>query len=133
MGQLKDLIERNAVELRELKARIDQTWKSRRQSPENQLAWENARANFHQRYNDLAFPGGYAGVLNRILDGDPPTIEAALSFIEVRPYFFRSGYMFEDLLRKLKRAPLRPADAERLGQALQAYDAYRANRRERLP
>jgi hypothetical protein len=63
---------------------------------------------FHARYDLLAFPGGYASreVRARILNGDFAAIEAAICFLEVRPYFFRSGYMFKDLLRALKRAPL---------------------------
>jgi hypothetical protein len=62
----------------------------------------------------LAFPGGYEGALDRIVSGDPETMEAAICFLECRPYFFRSGYMFKDILRKCKRAPLSPEQTSRL-------------------
>ena len=33
-------------------------------------------------------------------------MEAAVCFLEVRPYFFRSGYMWKDIFRRCRRAPL---------------------------
>jgi hypothetical protein len=41
-------------------------------------------------------------------------MEAAICFLECRPYFFRSGYMFKDILRRCRRAPLLPQQAVRL-------------------
>jgi hypothetical protein len=52
--------------------------------------------------------------LRRIEYGDPEAMEAAICFLEVRPYFFRSGYMFWDILRKCRKAPLSRAQAKRL-------------------
>ena len=37
-----------------------------------------------------------------------------MSFLEVDPYFFRSGYIKADLLRHLKRAPLTRSQEQRL-------------------
>jgi hypothetical protein len=34
--------------------------------------------------------------------------------LEVQPYFFRSGYMFSEIMKKLKRAPLSTDQFERL-------------------
>ena len=80
-------------------------------------------------YDALAFPGGYSSALERIAAGEPEAIEAALAFLEIRPYFFRSGYMYKDLLRKTKRAPLSDAQARRFVRIVQAYADYRARRR----
>ncbi len=66
---------------------------------------------------------------DRILAGDSEAIEAALCFVELRPYFFRSGYMFKALLPKLKRAPLSATEAARLQTVLSAYDAWREPKR----
>jgi hypothetical protein len=41
-------------------------------------------------------------------------MEAAICFLECRPYFFRSGYMFKDILRRCRRAPLSSKQAARL-------------------
>lgn len=125
-SQLVHMIQRNAQELRDLHARIHETFRTLKQSPE---AWEAACAEFHRRYDQLAFPGGYTGALDRIRAGDLRTIDTALAFVECRPYFFRSGYMFKDLLRKLKRAPMDAARAKRLGFVLKAYADYRDRRR----
>ena len=78
--------------------------------------WKEACEEFHARYDGLAFPGGYqrGGALYRIAYGDADTMEAAICFLEIRPYFFRSGYMFKDILRKCRRAPLSSAQASRL-------------------
>jgi hypothetical protein len=123
------VIQKNAAELRHLHARVNETFAVRKQSPDATDAWKAAAREFRQRYDQLAFPGGYTGALDRILAGDRNTIEAALSFVECRPYFFRSGYMFKDLLRKLKRAPLDATSATRLEAVLNAYADYRRRRR----
>ncbi len=58
------------------------------------------------------FPGDIRE--DKITYGDPEALEAAICFPEVRPYFFRSGYMFKDILRKCRRAPLSRNQADRL-------------------
>jgi hypothetical protein len=127
--RLKNQIEEGASEIRRLHARIHETVKERDQSPEKRSAWELACKEFHNRYDQLSFPGGSVGAYERILAGDPSTIESALCFIEVRPYFFRSGYLFKDLLRKLKRAPLDEPSMKRLSAVVAAYEFYRQQSR----
>jgi len=53
------------------------------------------------------------------------TIEEAICFLEVRPYFIRSGYMFKDILRKCKRAQLSPAQAARLEVVKEKQDEWK--------
>ena len=125
---LKELILSNAEKIRELASRVHKTFRTRSSSPQARRNWEAACQAFHSHYDELAFPGGYGGALERIVAGDPDTIEVALCFLEVRPYFFRSGYMFKDILRKTKRAPLPSHQAARLAQIVEAYAAYRAQR-----
>ena len=43
-------------------------------------------------------------------------IEIALCFLEVRPYFFRSGYHWKTILQKCKRAPISGEQSERARQ-----------------
>ena len=112
--QLKKLILANAAEIVRLYSRIHETLRFRGQSPEQTEEWSRACLEFHTRYDSLAFPGGYRGALDRIAAGDPQAMEAAVCFLECRPYFFRSGYMFKDILRKCKRAPLSEEQALRL-------------------
>jgi hypothetical protein len=112
--RIKEQIRKNAVEIVRLNARIRDTVRHRDESAKKRLEWKQACAEFHTRYSNLAFPGGYVGARERIKAGDPNTVEAAICFLEVRPYFFRSGYMFKDILRKCRRAPLSPDQAGRL-------------------
>ena len=64
----------------------------------------------------------------RIRSGDTDAIEAALCFVELRPYFFRSGYMFKTLLPMLKRVQLTPSQRERFSRVTLAYDKWRAQK-----
>ncbi len=58
------------------------------------------------------------GSLDRACDErrytDPGLIEFAICFLEVDPWFFRSGYLKQVLLTRLKRSDLDPPDKERL-------------------
>ena len=113
--RLKEQIRENAAEIECLRLRIHETYAERSKSSEKMQQWKQACAEFHSRYPSLAFPGGYQGLVwERILAGDPQTMESAICFLEVRPYFFRSGYMFKDLLRKCRKAPLSADQAARL-------------------
>lgn len=125
-ANLKRQIEQNAQEIRRLHARIHETVGLREKSPALRQAWQEACREFHSRYDALAFPGGYEGAPARILAGDPATLETALCFIELRPYFFRSGYMYRQVLTKLKRAPLSAEQQVRLQSVLTALTAWRA-------
>jgi hypothetical protein len=126
---VKELILRNAAEINRLKARIDETFKTRNKNENKRREWESACKDFHSNYDRLAFPGGLDGAYERILTGDAETMEAAISFLECRPYFFRSGYMFKDILRK--KAPLSHRQKERLEAVLKSYNEYRQHRNEK--
>jgi hypothetical protein len=125
---LKATIQRNADEIVRLHERVHETVQRRDVNAEGREAWVRACAEFHEKFDRLAFPGGYQDAAQRILAGDPYTIEAALCFFEIRPYFFRSGYMYGALLRKTKRATLDTAQASRLKAVLDRDAAWRAKK-----
>lgn len=112
------VIQENAKRITELHNRIHETVKHRDDSPEARAAWSQACAEFHAQYDGLAFPGGYEAGLLKIHAGDEGAIENALAFLEVRPYFFRSGYMRIKLMRRLKHAELSARQAERFQRVL---------------
>lgn len=120
----------NAEEIRRLHARINETYRNRGKAPGATELWSRACEEFHARYDGLAFPGGYDTALERIKNGDAEAIESALCFIEIRPYFFRSGYMYKIFMRKLKRAPLSDKQSKRFATVVQAYEEWRQKRRE---
>ena len=104
----------NAAEINRLKARIAETLRFHSKNAGEKREWEDACKEFPSNYNRLAFPGGLDGANERILAGDPVAMEVAICFLECRPYFFRSGYMFKDILRKIKKAPLSHGQRERM-------------------
>ncbi len=129
-------ITENADEIRLLHKRIHSAFQHRDEGPAKRAEWEQACRDFHANYNRLAFPGGYwtdskNNALSRILAGDAYTIEAAICFLEVRPYFFRSGYMFKDILRKAKKAPLSEDQAARLNKVIERLEAWKQNKSQK--
>lgn len=64
----------------------------------------------------------------RLRAGEKEAIDYALDFIEVRPYFFRSGYMYQDFLRVLRNCPLSDSQRYRYDQLRARYDEYRKMR-----
>jgi hypothetical protein len=85
-ARLKRQILENTAEIIRLKARIKKSFRDRGKSPAKRHEWEQACAEFHARYDGLAFPSGYqgGGVLNRISYGDREAMEAAICFLEIR-------------------------------------------------
>jgi hypothetical protein len=126
--RLKREILAGAQEVSRLHARIHETFKTRGNSSKDRDTWASACREFHARYNELAFPRGYEGAEARIVAGDSETIEAALCFLELRPYFFRSGYMYQSLLRKMKRAAVTKDQAERLQVVLDRLNEWRTRK-----
>jgi hypothetical protein len=125
---MKERIRDNAAEIERLRSRVRETYAERSKSPKKKHEWEQACAQFHERYGSLAFPGGYGGALDRISSGNPEAMVAAICFLECRPYFFRSGYMFKDILRRCRRAPLLPEQAARLEVIEQKLLEWRARK-----
>lgn len=91
-------------------------------SDEAREEWSQACAEFHARYEELCLPWGpYPNFHEKLVAGDPEIVEVALSFLEVRPYFFRSGYHWKTILKKCKRAPMSGQQRERFTVVLQKY------------
>jgi hypothetical protein len=112
--RIKQTILDNAAEIVRLSQQLHETRKQRELSPEKWSEWQQVYTGSYERYLSLAFPGGLDGAYERIVSGYPEAMEAAICFLELRPYYFRSGYMFEDILRKCKHAPLSPEQVARL-------------------
>lgn len=121
-------IEQAAAEIVRLHGRIHATFAHRHEGPAKNREWQNACSDFRARYDALSFPGGESKI-ERITDGDPDAMEAALCFLECRPYFFRSGYLFKRLLRRAKRAPLSDSQQQRLALVIERQAAWQKRKR----
>jgi hypothetical protein len=83
----------------------------------------------HDRYSSLCLPGGWdEHFYDQLRAGDHDAIEKALCFLEVRPYFFRSGYHFKAILQKCKHAPMQGEQAERFAVLLAKYREWKKAR-----
>jgi hypothetical protein len=130
---LRSTIRENAHELSRLHALIHETVRHRDEGNSQYAEWSKACAEFNARYDTLAFPGGYDGALELISSGDALTIETGLCFLECRPYFFRSGYMYKDILRRLKRAPVSESQRVRLQIIVDKLATWKAARNNSNP
>jgi len=68
--------------------------------------------------NELAFPGGLDRQVDRLMAENDEAIELAIQFLEADPWFFRSGYIKETFLRRLRYAALTEAQRARLRDVL---------------
>jgi hypothetical protein len=124
-------VQNNAREIVGLRQRLDDAIAHRGDDPQSLPRWEEACAEFHRRYELLAFPGGPRNARSSLRAGDQEAIEYALAFLEVRPYFFRSGYMYKDFIRVLRHCPLSTSQRSRHEELRDAYQQYRTLRRSK--
>lgn len=120
-----------AMEVSRLLETIDETLQVRYKSEEGTRRWKNACAEFHSRYDKLAFPGGFSHAVERLEKSDPEIIDLVLRFLEDRPYFFRSQYLRSILLRRCKRASLNDGQRQRLKAVLDRQRAWEELKRQR--
>lgn len=128
---IKDEMMANAAEICRLQAAIQHSLQDRHRCPQVNDAWKRACEIFHERYDRLAFPGGAAGAIERILRGDADAVESAVCFAELRPYFFRSGYFLKKVIRKLKCAPLTENQRLRLDVVIRRQADWKARKSRR--
>ncbi len=69
---------------------------------------------FHRKTAE-ALPSTVPGFLAGLAAGETRHVATAIAFLEADPWFFRSGYEKQNLIRYVKRARLREAQKQRLG------------------
>ena len=126
---LREKMAENAADINRLQERVHESFKHRDESAESRQVWSQACGEFHDRYAELSLPGGpYPNFYAQIRAGDSAMIEVALCFLEVRPYFFRSGYHWKTILQRCKRAPMSESQSERFRRIWQRYSEWRQTR-----
>lgn len=109
----------HAKRLNELQCRLKEAAKK---SPDG-IEYRKACREFHDAYDELAFPGGLKKGLAELKTNSTQTVETAIEYLELKPYFFRSGYIAETLIRRLKHVSLTEQQKERLRRViLQSID-----------
>jgi hypothetical protein len=109
-----NIFEHNAQALRALHNEIEVTFAARDRDEEHYELWAQACQRFRSSFDRLAFPGGLDQELSSLKRGDAQAIEMAVRYLESNPWYFRSGYIKEELLQRLKRVALTENQRERL-------------------
>lgn len=102
MTEFATLMRANLAEIDRLQRRVDETATLRDRSDADRQAWSDACRQFHRRFDQLAFPGG-ADQWSAFMAGKSRGIDAAIAFLDVDPWFLRSGYTKEIIWHRLKR------------------------------
>ena len=111
---MSEAIRAAAAEITRLYDDIYRWLPERSKNEEGLRRWREACSRFHLAYPKLAFPGGLTRLHAELPKGNTAVIEDAVRFLETDPYFFRSGYLKEEVLRYLARAPLEAHQESRL-------------------
>ncbi len=109
MSNIKDLIRRESKVIDKLHSRIHETFLNRNKDLET---WKRACSEFHTYLSPM--DSYIEKIYDDSLSNNAELIEFGISFLELNPMFFRSGYIKEELLRKLKQASLSPKQIIRL-------------------
>ena len=124
--RLRTQLIENAAEINHLHRRLHEASQQPDQSDAHADAHFKASEEFHLNYSRLCLPGGpYHDFYSRLRAGDSEMMEVALCFLEVRPYFFRSGYLWKALLQKCRHSPKSPEQAERFRVLFERYAAWK--------
>jgi hypothetical protein len=106
-------IRRAAQLVDEKHSRLNKAADERDQDREAWTRWEDAAREWHEAMA-LLYPKEFWDGIERLRRGDAAAIEPAITFLEVDPWCFRSGYAKETILRFLKRADLSVEQSARL-------------------
>lgn len=96
---------------------IDQTYAKRNESESAWQAWVDACETWHDSILASDFLWNDE-TRQKIRKGDREAIEDTLLYLEVDPWYFRSGYLKEHIISSLKQAPLTELDKERIRQII---------------
>lgn len=109
MPNIKRLIIEESETLYRLHKNIHVTFGNRDKDIES---WHKACAEFH------SYESVITSMIDRVYDekkfSDQELLEFAISFLEVDPMFFRSGYIKEAILKKLKSSILNKSQRDRV-------------------
>lgn len=111
-----ELIAEEGAKLRGLHAQVHRTFLHRDSDAKSRLEWERACDAFHSYISRL---NPYIErACKKVRYADKNLLEFVVCFLEVDPWFFRSGYLKQIFLTRLKRSDLNEATKGRLRSVL---------------
>lgn len=117
----------NSAELTRLQSRIRETGLLRGRSPDDRAQWQHACADFHARFDSLAFPGGSKAFTGQLKENEE-ALATAVRFLLADPYHFGSGYFKEVLWNRVRQCDVPPSMVDSLERAALLYLERRISR-----
>ncbi len=124
---LTEMITEEGAKLGELHAQVHQTLLHRDRDAKSRSEWELACTAFHSYVSRMDYHIERA--CKNVRYNEKQLLEFVVCFLEVDPWFYRSGYLKEVFLTRLKRSDLNDAIKERLRIVL-AGSVHRRGTRE---
>jgi len=104
MTDYKEMILKCEVEVNKLHKNLRETFKHREKSPRQREQWKRAAKDFR------GYPSPVYDLVEQCLKfgllHDQKLREFTFDYIDIDPYFFRSGYMLDSLLQRVKKLHL---------------------------
>jgi hypothetical protein len=114
--EFESLIRTESAKLEELHSAIHRAFVNRDHGERARLEWQAATRAFH------AYKSALDPYIERACSetnySDPELLEFVISFLESNAWFFRSGYLKQVFITRLKRSPLNEAAKKRLRRVL---------------
>ena len=104
----RELVARRAEEIAISHRLVHETFVHRSESEAGHRAWSEAATRAKEAVKAMESPDLRA-LIGKLSGSDPMAVEAAIVYLEVDPWCFRSGYLKETILRRLSRAHLSEA------------------------
>ncbi len=109
MKDFKKIIKSEAEKMHKLHQAVHITLQTRSKDRAN---WQKACEEFHSYISEID------SLIYKVYEedeySDAELLEFVIAFLEIDPLFFRSGYIKEEMLRKIKRSSLTPKQLSRL-------------------
>jgi len=127
-----NIIKENEIEINRIHKRVHSTYALKYKSDKHMAEWSNACDELHKRYAELAYFEYPIDFRAELRNGNQETIERALAFIEIRPFHFRSGYIFKDLMRVMKNIEFTKTQKRRYDSVNKRFQEYRNSRKNQI-
>jgi hypothetical protein len=112
--KLAKSIAKNAEIINMLFSTMKETAKQQDVNFEKNQQWQQACREYLGSYDVLAFPGGMSYGLQMLKAQNPTTVAISIEYLMVNPYFHRSGYLKQMIVRLLKKIMLTDEQKEAL-------------------
>ena len=110
MPDFKTAIQAHETRVNELHKAVHETFAHRNESQRKHDAWTLAARQFREQHSEI--DDMCDACLTNGLQNDPALRQFAFDYLSVDPYYYRSGYFVEKLLRRVRKLRLTQTEKE---------------------